>query len=183
MGPFVSCIYLTYCMEYVWKSSLWIGRVYFKKLLNEQEYYWPTINRAGAAVVSTITSSHYIGSFSWRLACVASVSVWFGSKERPRNRILGFGRKRNKRRAKKWNWGEGKGEGEGEGEVSFLSSPPPPRSFTYAVFRAIFDYRSSFFAPKPQGNACYAGYVAPRKAIRLVWTEHHLLASHWACKY
>ena len=41
--------------------------------------------------------------------------------------------------------------------VSFLSSPPPPRSFTYAVFRAIFDYRSSFFAPKPHGNACYAG--------------------------
>ena len=41
--------------------------------------------------------------------------------------------------------------------VSFLSSPPPPRSFTYAVFRAIFDYRSPFFAPKPHGNACYAG--------------------------
>ena len=56
MEPCVSCIYLTYCIEYVWKSSLWIGRVYFKELLNEQEYYWPTINRAGAAVVSTITS-------------------------------------------------------------------------------------------------------------------------------
>ena len=25
MEPCVSCIYLTYCMEYVWKSSLWIG--------------------------------------------------------------------------------------------------------------------------------------------------------------
>ena len=81
MGPFVSCIYLTYFMEYVWKSSLWIGRVYFKKLPNEQEYYWSTINRAGAAVVSTITSSHYIGSFSWRLACVASVSVGLGAKK------------------------------------------------------------------------------------------------------
>ena len=23
--PCVSCIYLTYCMEYIWKSSLWIG--------------------------------------------------------------------------------------------------------------------------------------------------------------
>ena len=29
---------------------------YFKELRNEQEYYWPTIYRAGAAVVSTITS-------------------------------------------------------------------------------------------------------------------------------
>ena len=30
--------------------------VYFKELHNEQEYYCPTIYRAGAAVVSTITS-------------------------------------------------------------------------------------------------------------------------------
>ena len=30
--------------------------VYFKELHNEQEYYWPTIYRAGAAVVSTIAS-------------------------------------------------------------------------------------------------------------------------------
>ena len=41
--------------------------------------------------------------------------------------------------------------------VSFLSSPPPPRSFTCAIFRAVFDSRSSFFAPKPHRNACYAG--------------------------
>ena len=25
MEPCVSCFYLTYCMEYVWKSSLWMG--------------------------------------------------------------------------------------------------------------------------------------------------------------
>ena len=28
-----------------------------------------------------------------------------------------------------------------------------------AIFRAVFDSRSSFFAPKPHGNACYAGYA------------------------
>ena len=46
--------------------------------------------------------------------------------------------------------------------VSFLSSlpPSPPRSFTYAIFRAVFDSRSSFFSPKPHGNACYAGYLS-----------------------
>ena len=33
------------------------------------------------------------------LACVASVSVSFRSKERPRNGILGFGRARNETRA------------------------------------------------------------------------------------
>ena len=33
------------------------------------------------------------------LACVASISVWFRSKERPRNGILGFGRARNETRA------------------------------------------------------------------------------------
>ena len=32
--------------------------------------------------------------------------------------------------------------------------PPPPSSFS----GAILDSRSSFFAPKPHGNACYAGY-------------------------
>ena len=32
-----------------------------------------------------------------------------------------------------------------------------PRSFNRAIFRAVFDSRSSFFAPKPHGNACYAG--------------------------
>ena len=31
--------------------------------------------------------------------------------------------------------------------VSFLSSPPPPRSFTCVFFRAVFDSCSSFFAP------------------------------------
>ena len=35
--------------------------------------------------------------------------------------------------------------------------PPPPRSFTCAIFRAIFDSRSSFFAPKPHGKVCYEG--------------------------
>ena len=33
-----------------------------------------------------------------------------------------------------------------------------PSSFTGAIFRAVLDSRSSFFAPKPHGNACYAGY-------------------------
>ena len=33
------------------------------------------------------------------IACVASVSAWFRSKERPRNGILGFGRARNETRA------------------------------------------------------------------------------------
>ena len=35
------------------------------------------------------------------VACLESVFVWFGSKERPRNGILGFGRARNETRAKK----------------------------------------------------------------------------------
>ena len=63
-----------------------------------------------------------------RIACVANVSVWFRSKERPRNEILGFGRARNETRAIKC-----------------------------AILRALFDSGSSFFAPKPHLNACYAG--------------------------
>ena len=45
--------------------------------------------------------------------------------------------------------------------VSFLSTPPPPRSFTCAIFRAVFDSCFSFFAPKEHRNACYAGYRSP----------------------
>ena len=48
-------------------------------------------------------------------------------------RKTGFGRERNETRAK--------------------------NSFTCTIFREVgFDSRSSFFAPKPHGNACYAGY-------------------------
>ena len=41
---------------------------------------------------------------------------------------------------------------------SVEQEPHPLRSSTCAIFRAFFDSRSSFFAPKPRGNACYAGY-------------------------
>ena len=43
-----------------------------------------------------------------RLACVASVSVWFPSKERPRSEIFGFGRTRNETRAKNERGGRGR---------------------------------------------------------------------------
>ena len=70
------------------------------------------------------------GSVRILLTCVASVSVLFRSKERPRNEILGFGRARNETRAKK-----------------FLSSPPPA-PLTRAIFRAVF-------APKQHGFALF----------------------------
>ena len=152
MEPCVSCFYLTYCIEYVWKSSLWIG-------IFQRATQRPTIYRVGAAVVSTtpciikwhdsgiiirnidnsvwffwlemrlrhhvhvnvviyhisfqgynrsefvlsfhktvnvrknqLRNSKLISSSRNRrsdrpLACVASVSVWFRSKERSRNGI------------------------------------------------------------------------------------------------
>ena len=42
----------------VWNmcENLRYESVYFEELQNDQEYYWPTIYRAGKAVVSTITS-------------------------------------------------------------------------------------------------------------------------------
>ena len=85
-------------------------------------------------------------------ACVASVSVWFQSKERPRDRIFGFGRPRNGTRAKKWKRGR-----EERKQRFFTFLPHPLRALLLAPFFARF--RSSFFAPKPHGNACYAGYI------------------------
>ena len=63
------------------------------------------------------------------IACVASVSVCFRSKEIPRKGTFGIDRARNETRAKKWKRRRGK--------VSFLSSPPVPRSFTCATFLAV----------------------------------------------
>ena len=83
-------------------------------------------------LVQVKTSGNAMGD--WRtgqlLACIASVSVWFRSKESPRNGIFGFGGTRKGTRAKKWNWGK-------RGMVRV----------TCAIFRAVFDSRSSFFAP------------------------------------
>ena len=44
-------------------ENLHYESVYFKELHNDQEYYWSTIYRAGAAVVSTITrnTKHFLG--------------------------------------------------------------------------------------------------------------------------
>ena len=54
-----------------------------------------------------------------------------------------------------------------------LSSPPPPRSFTCAIFRAVFDSCSSFFTPNPHRSACYAGYKisSPLKGVSVGKTE------------
>ena len=74
------------------------------------------------------------------VACVASISVWVRNKKIPRNGIFDVGH------AKKWKSGEGEGK-----EKLF---PTPPRSFTRPTFRAVFDFRSSFFVPKP-GSALW----------------------------
>ena len=56
---------------------------------------------------------------------------------------------------------------------------PPPRSFTYAIFRAVFDSRSSFFAPKPHGNACYAGYFSVWKSYRCLGENDEFLSRYY----
>ena len=77
------------------------------------------------------------------IACVTSVSVWFRSKERGT---------RVKDRAKN---GESERAARGCRFVSRATKTekPVPRSF---------------FAPKPNGNACYAGYVGIMKTHSLV---------------
>ena len=72
--------------------------------------------------------------WTWRfkeIAYVASVSVWFRSKEIPRKGTFGFDRARNETRAKKWKRGEGEGK---EGNVSFLSPHPLPALLLAPLF-------------------------------------------------
>ena len=54
--------------------------------------------------------------------------------------------------SEKWNESQKMKEGRG-----FLPSFLTPSPLTRAIFRVVFDFRSSFFAPKQHGNAYHAG--------------------------
>ena len=71
-------------------------------------------------------------------------------KKKTRNGSIGFDRARNER------------------EPFF---PTPPRSFTCAIFRVVFDSCFSFFTPKPHRNACYAGYKISSPLSEISGTE------------
>ena len=52
MEPCVSSIYLTYRTEFVWKTSLWIERVYFKELLKERHRRTGNFRPGGGGAVN-----------------------------------------------------------------------------------------------------------------------------------
>ena len=88
------------------------------------------------------------------VACVASVSVRFRSKERGKS---------VKERAKNGLSKRAGRGGEERKETSFLPLPLPPLSFfgSCLISRAAKTENPvprSFFTPKPKGNACYVGY-------------------------
>ena len=70
-------------------------------------------------------------------ACVASVSVWFRSKERPKNGIFVLAAREMEREPKY-----------SPPAPPLQNSPStPPRSFTRPIFHAVFDSSFSFIAP------------------------------------
>ena len=82
MEPCVSCIYLTYYIEYVWKSSLWIG-LFQRATQRARMLLTDNIQRGGSCVVSTITSIVLClctifppGSCPTRVVCVNSKHPW-----------------------------------------------------------------------------------------------------------
>ena len=96
------------------------------------------------------------------LACVASVSVWFRSKEKPRKGTFGFGRARNETRpalllAPLFSRSLACLVGVERGRC--FSPPPLPFLRLPRRLRGLW---LSFFSAKPHRNACYAGY-------NLVW--------------
>ena len=69
-----------FILPIVWNmcENLHYESVYFKELHNEQEYYWPTIYRTGAAVVSTITSYYHL---FWKQAFLQNGSLFSFSSD------------------------------------------------------------------------------------------------------
>ena len=89
------------------------------------------------------------------IPCVASVSVWFRSQKKNKERQ---GEKFSVLSARKLER-DPKNERGGRGRGSFLLFFPTTSPLFYLPhFRAVFDSRSSFFAPKLHGNTCCAGY-------------------------
>ena len=87
-------------------------------------------------------------NIQFHLACIASISVWLQSEERGM---------RVKDRAK--NGASKRAGGGGDGKKGFL--PLPPLSFfgSCSISRSVKTKNPvprSFFALKPNGNACYA---------------------------
>ena len=105
-------------------------------LQNTKKYIWGSHRRPLKFISAPLKAKHFIGQL-WQLMTASNVGArtqawqakWAVFK------ILGFVCKR------------------------FLPFFPTPSPLFYSRhFRAVFDSRSSFFAPKPHGNACYAGY-------------------------
>ena len=115
-----------------------------------------------------------------KIACVASVSVRFRSKERGtrvKDRVKNGASKRAER-----GWGRKEGN-------LFLFSPSLPSLLFFGshglISRAIkteTPLPRSLFAPKANGNACYAGYIKKDKGldlgaepprIKLCWVPPH----------
>ena len=100
------------------------------------------------------------------IACIASVWVWFRSKERPRSNEGGMGflvlaTRKMEQKPKYKTGGRERGR-----------TLPPPRSFTHPILRVVFDSRSLFLAQKLHQNACYAGYP-PYKLFFLFKQGNH----------
>ena len=100
-------------------------------------------------------------SASKKLACVASVSVGFGRRLKTERKT----EERNFRcfffLREKWGVSQKTKEGVGGGE---RKTPPPPLSSFWLSLHFLRGKNTenpiplSFVAPKPHGNACYAGY-------------------------
>ena len=102
------------------------------------------------------TDSHGSTQEPIALACVASVSVRFRRKERG-TRVKDREKSGASKRA-------GRGWGRKEGNpLSLFSS-----RFISRAVKTESPLPQYFFGPKPNGNACYAGYIASTKHDRRV---------------
>ena len=104
------------------------------------------------------------------VACVASVSVRFRSKERPRKAIFGFDRPHESQKMKE---GGGGGEGEGEGRKRLQTNPSILKTCV-APANAAPNWLFPTPAPPPPPSLSFAPFVA--RSLTLV--PRSLLLNH-----
>ena len=130
-----------FCLDKLWPAL--IVRVHWDLSLTpstrskiQKKLFW-FYTRASKFISAPRKDKHFIGQL-WRLITASNVVAWTQAWQSKWTvfKIEGLACKRF---------------------VPFF--PAPPRSFTCAIFRAVFHFCSSFFTPKPHRNACYAGYI------------------------
>ena len=126
------------------RSLLASKQTNFFRLISKIRFSFSKPDNQEEALMTTLDTLRWVGKGSWNYAILSVLFPGTGcfSRGNSRTRIACV--------PSVSVWFRSK-------EIPILVEREMKRQPTCTIFRAVFDSRSSVFAPKPHGNACYAG--------------------------